>query len=103
MGMIGATLLLPSDRVPYAVLERLGNSWFLKPVIEVSTSTGHSPARYHGDKPVWDHTYTEDELQKLILLNEETIAVRLKNGCYQDSEGLEYIIGVARYYRDYSD
>lgn len=102
--MIGATLILPSDRYPYVVVRSTRTTFVLCKVSEVDTTTGHKPAYYNGPFPVWDHTYTEDELERLMIFGLGWVVVRRhQDGGYYDRHGNLYSIGVARYHRDYSD
>lgn len=101
---IGATEILPSDRYPYVVIGETRTSYTLWPLICVSTKTGHKPDHYNGPYPVWDHSYTKDELYDLREPDGEALIVRKhKDGNYYSARGIPFSIGVARFCRDYSD
>lgn len=82
-----ATICYPDDAYPAVVVEATAKFATLVPVKTVSESTGHQPAYYNGSFPVWDHTYTEDEIKTLRRDNFPTTRVsRRKNGRW-------YIVG----------
>lgn len=104
----GATLYYPQDRYPYVVVEvsRTGNAIWVKPVETVSTKTGHAPAGTCNGFPVWDHTYTDDEVKALVQDGvTPTKLTRRADGRYRPvgSSDVVYGLGHARYFRNYAD
>lgn len=65
---MGATQFYPQDRYPYVVVEasRTGHAIWVRPLECVSTRTGHAPAGSCNGFPVWDHEYTDAELEALV-------------------------------------
>lgn len=117
---MGATEVYPQDRYPYVItkISESGKTVTLEPLHTVSTKTGHSPARFSGQFPVWDHEYSPEELESFQYSEEEKqrylnahvttekfpITVRLtKRGWRRGGQnGTPFILGTARYLRDYS-
>ena len=102
---MGATLVYPSDRYPVVItrVSESGKTFWFQPLQTVSFATGHEPDRYHGPYPVWDHTYTDEEIKSLVRLESGGRMARLnKHGRYR-SHGTPVTVGIARYRRDYSD
>ena len=105
---MGATQLYPQDRYPYVVVEvsATGHAIWVKPLETVSTATGHEPDGSCNGFPVWDHTYTDDELKTLVVERAEpTKLTRRQDGCYRPvgSSDVTFGIGHARYYRNCAD
>ena len=103
--VLGATIVYPQDQCPVLLTRvgRAGNTiWFIK-VKSVDSNTGHQPARYEGPFPVWDHTYSEDELVRLGQPSQEPRIARWSEArqCYL-WYGTPVHVGDARYYRNYS-
>ena len=104
----GATEVYPTDRYPVRVVKVSGTGhaiWVL-PVESVDRSTGHEPARFCGGFPVWDHTYTDAELDRFTTGHPATArkATRRKDGryCLVGSD-IRVSVGQARLYRNYAD
>lgn len=102
---LGATKMYPQDRSPLMVtkISKSGKTIDYVTVRSVGGDTGHSPARYDGDWPVWDHDYSSRELRRLAIFNGSVRTARWseKNGCYMDN-GAQIKVGVANYHRNYS-
>lgn len=110
---LGATKLYPQDRYPLLVtsVSKSAKTITYVPVQSVSGLTGHLPARYDGDYPVWDHEYERRDMMLLSDIRPEvprdgaatdrTARWSEKKGCYQDG-GTRIVVGTARLYRNYS-
>lgn len=105
---MGATQFYAQDRYPYVVVEvsRTGHAIWVKPLETVSTWTGHTPAGSCNGFPVWDHTYTEDEVKSLV---QDHVAprklTRRSDGRYRPVGCSDVVFGLghARYFRNYAD
>lgn len=101
-----ATLIYPQDSYPMVVsrVSESGKTVWLRSLLPVSKDTGHAPAHFNGPWPVWDHTYTEDEVQDLVIEHAlERRASLRKDGTWKISGATSTVMmGTARYYRDYS-
>lgn len=98
----GATMHYPDDRMPYVVVKvsPSGAKVTLAPVRIVDGTTGHRPAGDCNGFPVWDHTYTPEELH--AMREEYTVtAHRRKDGRYY-SGGTRVTFDGARYYRNHA-
>jgi hypothetical protein len=110
---LGATRCYPQDRYPLLVtsVSKSGKTITYVAVESVSGLTGHEPARFDGDWPVWDHEYTQQDLRLRSDIRPEvprdgaatdrTARWSEKRGCYQDG-GTPIKVGTARLYRNYS-
>ena len=106
MGM-GATQLYPQDSYPVRIVRVSDTAhaiWVL-PVRSVNDSTGHTPAGSCNGFPVWDHTYTDVELDALTETHVTPLkATRRTDGTYRVVGGQTQIgIGQARYHRNFAD
>lgn len=81
-------------------VSKSGKSVWVRRVEPVSRSTGHEAARFDGPFPIWDHEYTEEELRDAKKVSPEFMARLGKHGWA--SGGTPVVVGVARYYRNYS-
>lgn len=100
----GMTHCLPQDSYPYVVtrVSESGKTAWVKPLKIVDLTTGHEPARFDGPFPVWDHIYTDDERESLVIADAPERAVRLNKHGGWGSKGLAFDAGGARYHRNYS-
>ncbi len=102
----GATLIYPDDRAPYVIIEDRGDTLVLKELHTVSKETGHKPRSFQNGYPVWDHTYTPEEIARFCPASGGVGTVvtvhQVGQDSYTDAEGLVYLIGRARYYRNYA-
>lgn len=104
----GATLYYPADRYPYVVVEvsATGHAIWVKPLSCVDMTTGHEPAGSCNGFPVWDHTYTDDELKTLAVEHAEPMKLtRRQDGRYRPVGSSDITVGIghARYYRNFAD
>jgi hypothetical protein len=118
---MGATAIYPQDRYPHVItkISASGKTLTLEPLHTVSRATGHEPDRFSGDFPVWDHTYTAEELEALRYSDEErksyeeshahlggglAFTIRLTDAGWRrgGKRGTPFHVGEARYLRDYS-
>lgn len=93
------------DIVPAVVtkVSKSGKTAFIQRIENVSLHTGHTPAHYNGPWPVWDHTYTEEEVANLPRVGEETRISLRKDGQWKVSGSTATVtFGKARYRRDWS-
>lgn len=100
----GATLHYPQDTYGFVVtkVSESGKTVTLAELISPSLATGHEVDRHDGPFPIWDHTYTEDELKSMVDPAGKITTIRLnKNGRWM-SKGTPFTVGKARYYRNYS-
>lgn len=100
----GATLLYPQDRMPYVVVGSTEKTITVVPLPMVSYQTGHKPRGKHNGFPVWDHTYTDDEIEEFTtkaLIGPKRAYLR-KDGRYYLG-GTPMSVGKARFYRNYAD
>lgn len=97
----GMTLIYPQDDYPLVVVgtSASGKTVKVRRVKSVDRSTGHAPARYAGQWPIWDHIYSRDELESLAY--GPTFKVRYTRKGWTAS-GTPVFQGHARYYRNYS-
>lgn len=101
----GATEHLFADKLPYVVVRvsKTGHKVTLAPLKDVNLTTGHKPAGDHNGFPVWDHTYTAEELTTLRYDDGRTIdAFRQVDGRYKSARSRITFDG-ARYFRNYAD
>lgn len=100
---MGATLHYPQDSYPFVItrVSPSGKSFWVKPLVGVSKTTGHSPERYDGPFPVWSHVYTPDELVSMVQAEAPERMVR-KTKYGWSSHGTPYSVGQARFHRNYS-
>ena len=95
-----ATQRVFNDSYGYVVVKvsPSGKKVWLAKLRPVNASTGHEPARFEGGLPVWQHTYTADELVSLRVEDAKPeVAIRQGNGAYR-GYGCSYSFGEARYY-----
>lgn len=101
---MGATIVYPQDNYPAVVVRvsKSGKTAWLKRLRTVDGTTGHEPARYDGPFPIYDHVYTDQERQDLLLdhSQEQRVSLR-KNGRWAAGE-TPVRMGEARYYRNFS-
>jgi hypothetical protein len=104
---MGASKLYPQDTYPMRIVKvsDTGHAIWVLPVRSVSTVTGHTPAGSCNGFPVWDHTYTDAELEALTETHVEPAkATRRGDGTYRLAGGQTQIgVGYARYFRNYAD
>lgn len=106
-GSTGATLLYPQDRLPYVIVGYTEKTIDVVPLLMVSYDTGHQPSGKHNGYPVWDHTYTDDEIQRFAL--EVAKQGVWPKRAYLRKDGRHYLggtpmhVGAARFRRDYAD
>ena len=99
---------VPTDRYPMRVVKvsASGHAIWCLPVRSVDMTTGHLPAGTCNGFPVWDHTYTEAELDLLTDAHPAFAqkATRRQDGsyCLVGSE-VQIAVGHARLYRNYAD
>jgi hypothetical protein len=101
----GMTMAYPQDYYPYVIVRvsPSGKTVWVKPLEEVSTKTGHSPARYDGPFPVWEHTYTDEERKSMIRNDApEQKVTRSRDGLSWSLHGTPMLRGGAGYRRNYS-
>jgi len=101
----GMTAVYPQDRYPYVItrVSPSGKTVWVKPLQTVDLSTGHAPARYVGEWPVWDHAYTEEERAAYVIEDApETRVNRSRDGLSWTAQGVGYQAGIARLLRNYS-
>ncbi|MGV9768517.1 hypothetical protein ACWDR7_03385 [Microbacterium sp. NPDC003461] len=99
----GATAHYPQDRYPYVItrVSETGNTFWMTPLAEVDTSTGHEPSHFDGPFPVWRHTYTPSELLSMRQEDAREIRVTLTARGWTHG-GVPVTVGKAHYYRNYS-
>jgi hypothetical protein len=104
---MGATEVFPQDHWPMRIVRvtDTGSAIWVVPVGTVNLSTGHSPARRCNGYPVWDHTYTDAELDTLTEATRTPMeATRRSDGRYRlVGQAAEIAVGAARYVRNYAD
>ena len=104
----GATKSYPTDKYPMRVMKvsATGHAIWVLPVRSVDTTTGHLPDGTCNGFPVWDHTYTDAELDLLTDSHPAFAqkATRRQDGtyCLVGTE-TQIDIGYARLYRNYAD
>lgn len=101
----GMTIEYPQDRYPLMVtrVSPSGKTAWVKSVRTVDRSTGHEPDRFDGPFPIWDHTYTAEELAELV--NEaapEMMVRRSRDGLSWSLNGTHVSSGGATFKRNYS-
>jgi hypothetical protein len=95
---MGATLCYPEDKVPYVVTAIKGNT-----VIVQSVNSDDLPKS--GDCngfPVFDHTFTAEELEARKVPQTAVTLRCHKDGRWYNSGGTRFVIGYARYFRNYA-
>lgn len=98
----GATMAAGNDSYPYVIsrVSPSGKTIWILPVKVVNSTTGHSPAAYGGGRPIWNHTYTDEELATMVRTDVPERMARLgKDGRWR-SNGAGVGVGSAVYYRD---
>lgn len=111
---VGATLCYPQDRYPYLIVgaTRSGKTINLSSLPTDAFKAGFSPAGFHNGFPVWDHTWTEEEMEAFLKDEEEPISrpsrkvikARWSTRFQRwTCNGTPIHVGHARYFRDYSD
>ncbi|MBO2461609.1 hypothetical protein [Actinomadura violacea] len=102
----GATHAMPQDRMPFVVtaISPSGAKVALEALRTVGGHTGHKPAYHVGPWPVWDHEYSDAELETMRYEGPELrqYAHRRKDGRYY-MDGQRVYFGGARYRRSYAD
>lgn len=105
---VGATLCFPQDRYGMVVVKasKTGTVLYAYRLKTPGLDTGHSPARFDGPWPVWDHTYTEEEMAKTMRHESggrELLRLNWSEAkqCYR-SGGTPVFVGAARYVRNHS-
>lgn len=100
----GATLHYPQDTYGFVVtkVSDSGKTVTLAELVSPSLATGHTVDRHDGPFPIWDHTYTEDELKSMIDPQGKVTTIRLNKKGRWASKGTPFTVGKARYYRNYS-
>lgn len=103
-GNVGATLLFPQDTYGYVVVKASKSGKVLTAIrLETpSLTTGHKPARFDGPWPVWEHFYTDEELRTMRLEGNEIRLTWSEKGNRYRHAGTSFVVGAARYYRNYS-
>lgn len=99
----GMTKSYPQDSYPYVIVRvsDSGKTVWVKPIKSVNLETGHEPAYFNGPFPVWSHSYTEEEMQSMMIKEAPELAVRLTKRGWSH-RGIPFRAGKARYHRDYS-
>ena len=104
----GATKCYPTDKYPMRVVKVsvTGHAIWVLPVKSVDMSTGHLPDGTCNGFPVWDHTYTEAELDLLTSTHPSYAqkATHRQDGTYRlVGTETQVAVGHARLYRNYAD
>lgn len=94
-----ATMCYPQDKYPLVVVKRTKTTLTLA---RISTN-GLKPDGYHNGFPVYDHRYTVEEAQELVIEGNTIRANLTKRGTYQTSGCIPIRLGEARFYRDHSE
>lgn len=97
----GATAHYPQHRYPYVItrMSGTGNTFWMAPLTEVDTSTGHEPS--HFDALSRSHTYTPDELLSMRQADAREVSVTHTARGWTHA-GVPVTVGKAHYYRNYS-
>lgn len=106
-GNVGATMLYPQDTYGYVVIKasKSGKTLYAIRLKTPDLTTGHKPARFDGPWPVWEHFYTEDELRTMRSGTYDQNGIELRwseKGKRYRHAGTPFVVGSARYYRNYS-
>lgn len=101
----GATEFLPQDRWGYVVtkVSKTGRKITLNRLETPSLSTGHQPEGNCNGFPVWDHTYTDEELQTMRRDGDVYAFYSDKRGGFTIGGYAPVSVGFARYYRNFAD
>lgn len=101
----GATEFLPQDRWGYVItkVSKSGRQITLARLETPDLTTGHKPAGDCNGFPVWDHTYTDEELQTMQRPGEIKAFYSENAGCYRIGGYAPLSVGFARYYRNFAD
>lgn len=100
-----ATLLYPQDAYPYVVtrVSASGKTAWMERLVLVNATTGHEPAYSNGPFPVWNHTYTTEEVATMGSGSAEVRISERKDGSWRVAGSTTPVqVGRARYYRDFS-
>jgi hypothetical protein len=100
-----ATIHYPQDSYPAVVVRatKSGKTAWIKTVVAASSIDSIEPSRYDGPWPVYDHTYTDEEVAEYTLHGaQETRVFLRKDGHYRTASGALVTFGSAHYYRNFS-
>lgn len=105
----GVTLCYPQDRYGYVVVKATAKRATVVALATPDASKGDEPARFDGPFPVWDKTYSEEELSAALAAYQavgsrypaRTIAMH-KDGRWWMGGDSPVAIWGANYYRNYS-
>lgn len=102
----GATMQYPQDRYPFIVtaVSKSGKSITVSEIKSPDATTGDSADYTHNGFPVWDKSYTAEELadRSRYPFTGRTYVLRLTKRGWA-CKGIPFHVGNARYRRDYSD
>ena len=101
----GVTETLWTDSIGYVVVEATAKRAKVARLDDINASTGHKPARYVNGFPVWQHTYTTDELASRLAEGTgpyRTLSLRKDGRWYFAGSSTPAGVKYAVYYRDYS-
>lgn len=94
-----ATLCYPQDKYPLVVIKRTAKTLTLAYI----STDGLKPTDFHNGFPVYDHRFTVEEAQELVIKDHTIKAYLTKRGTYQAYGCAPIRLGEARLYRDHSD
>ena len=99
----GATKFYPSDRYGYVVtaVSASGRVVTLEELEVPTLRTGHTAEGLCNGFPVWDHTYTEEELT--TMRTGRTVKANLSRRGYRIAGCTPVAFGSARYFRNYAE
>lgn len=104
---MGATLVYPTDRYPMRIarVSPTGHAIWVLPVSRDLHAQGVRPAYSCNGYPVWDHEYSDAELDALTHTDAAlTKATRRHDGTYRLTGGQTQIaVGQAQYFRNFAD
>lgn len=98
------TLCYPQDRYGLVVVSATKARAKVIRLESVSKSTGHEPARFDGDFPVWHHEYTAEEIAAALESADDSDLMTATYGAKSGWKlhGTRLAVGKAVYYRNYS-
>lgn len=103
---MGATKLYPQDKYPLRIVKvsPTGHAIWVDEVRTVGGATGHAPNGNCNGYPVWDHTYTDADLDQFTEPGYTQKATRRADGTYR-LVGEQPVLWVSRacYFRNFAD